>query len=832
MSNRPQRHWLLIALVIATVSVATVAVRGQRTWYGRPFAGILVDPDGVVSSFGLPSWDGFEKGLRYPDRILEVDGKPLLHPEPRAYRADVWARAVSEAAREGRTSVHVLARTASGEREIDLAISAFEPVAFFSIAAAPVAIAVLYVLGALLAIAASPQGRLARTFAKATLFGALFLFTVFDYHTSRALVPLFHLAFALAPMGLIALSLRLPDDVPLLARRPWIVGVLDAAGVALGLAMIGAHLAGASTLGLRSVCTALFAASFFFFAATFLVRFARAEGNRRAILRALLVAMVPVYAVIGLAFLLASLGVWSAPRAFAAVPALALTPLASVIAFIRHDLWGSRALLSRVLTRIAIVASVCAIAVAVGTTLAVLLHVPLGAALIAAAGTALAASLLLAPALRAADRAFFPSRADYKPTIEQLSEELTLIAVPEQVAHAVERTVRRWLPCERVEFRPLAPDEAAPVPARITPDPGPSSGVRRIATPEPAEASSAIFIDEPGRAPKGEAVSTRARAGRAHDDDDRGARASEAEPADELSIDVLFRGSPLAVLRVGKKRGGALFTSDDVDLLRTIANQAALALAHANSYAELELRRRQQAAAWRGEREALVETVAAEIAHEIRYPINFFRSIFNGADAAGSRLADGLTLDAEEVDIGCEEVERLERLVSGLRRVATRRLERRTVSVQDLVLKAERLLRDQLGSRRLDVRVEGTPALRCDSDQATQVLVNLLSNALDAAGDDGKVGVIWEVAKGGGSLSVWDTGPGFTGDPERVFAPWYTTKPRGTGLGLAITQRLVRAHGWSIEPTRRDGKTYFTVAIPEADIHASFEGARRGADVA
>ncbi len=198
-----------------------------------------------------------------------------------------------------------------------------------------------------------------------------------------------------------------------------------------------------------------------------------------------------------------------------------------------------------------------------------------------------------------------------------------------------------------------------------------------------------------------------------------------------------FHGSPLAVLRVGKKRGGALFTSEDLDLLQTIANQAALALAHAYSYAELELRRRQQAAAWRGEREALVETVAAEIAHEVRYPINYFRSIFQ-------RGQGDLRLDAEDVDIGCDEVERLERLVSPLRRVSSMRLERQRITVDELVVKAERLLRDQFGARALEVEIDATAAIRCDSDQVTQVLVNLLANALDAAGDEGRVGVAWE----------------------------------------------------------------------------------------
>jgi signal transduction histidine kinase len=375
------------------------------------------------------------------------------------------------------------------------------------------------------------------------------------------------------------------------------------------------------------------------------------------------------------------------------------------------------------------------------------------------------------------------------------------------VGHAVERTVRRWLPCEHVEFCPVRPVSKPPLALGDTQRPplppgdehGVASGIRPLLSVSQQPPAPGETVPPPPRVPT-------------------------PGPATELRVDVLFRGSPLAVLEVGRKRGGALFTSEDVDLLRTIANQAALALAHAYSYAELELRRRQQAAAWRGEREALVETVAAEIAHEVRYPINYFRSLFR-------RGQGSLRLDAEDVDIGCDEVERLERLVSGLRRVVTRRLERQRVTVDDLVVKAERLLRDHLGARRLEVDVPEGAALRCDYDQVTQVLVNLISNALDAAGEAGRVGVSWAASpQGGGVLTVWDTGQGFEGDPSRVFAPWYTTKPRGTGLGLAITHRIVRAHGWTIEPERRGDRTLFVIEIPASDIARS--PGERGMEVA
>ena len=234
------------------------------------------------------------------------------------------------------------------------------------------------------------------------------------------------------------------------------------------------------------------------------------------------------------------------------------------------------------------------------------------AALASCAAGALAAGVLVALALQMSDAAIFSSRAQYKPTVEQLSEQLTSIASPEEVAHAVERTVRRWLPCDHIELE-LAAQESE------------SAAVQR----SPTKAAPTIMLSP-----------------------------NQSIEADELALPVRFEGARLGTLRVGKKRGGALFTSEDLDLLKTIANQGALALAHASAYAELENRRRQQAAAWRDEREALVETLSAEIAHEVRYPINFFRSIFE-------RARSSRALDEEDIEIGREEVDRLERLVSG-----------------------------------------------------------------------------------------------------------------------------------------------------------------------
>jgi two-component system sensor histidine kinase HydH len=272
----------------------------------------------------------------------------------------------------------------------------------------------------------------------------------------------------------------------------------------------------------------------------------------------------------------------------------------------------------------------------------------------------------------------------------------------------------------------------------------------------------------------------------------------------------------VGVLEVGAPRSGGVFAPDEVRRLEAIARQAGAVLSYALACERLELERRQQAAVWRGEREALVETVAAEIAHEVRYSINFFRCLF---DVGPGPVA----LTAEQAEVGREEVERLERLVSGLRRSATHRIERRSVSLIDLCARARAVLRDTLQDRKIVLDGPAGLTIRCDVDQATQILVNLLANALEATQQGGEVGVRWRAIAEGLELVVWDTGPGYMGDPAALFAPWYTTKERGSGLGLAITHRLARAHGWEVNAMRGDGVTSFVVSISAADLLDSGE---------
>jgi signal transduction histidine kinase len=758
--------WSVYLLGFVAIALATVAISSAIEWYGSPCAGALVGPDAVVSDVTNPDWDGPRQGLHYPAQFLAVAGNRLTAVSP-SERGRLLGQIVERKAHAGAAEVVVEVAHGRRVRTLRLAIERLDGSTWWLLAGALFFAGALFATAGLVALWASPRAPLARSFAALASAAAVFTFTLFDYHTSYRLVPCFLVALAMLPGAAIVLALRLPDDAPWLRRRPWLERVIHLVGIAVATYFVAAYLLGRPMPLLRHLWPLVCGASFLFFVLTFVARYARAAGHRRDVLRALALAMVPPLVAIGLILAAEPLLGPSAQVGLLAYPALSLIPIAVAFAFVRHDLWGSRVLLSRILTRLLVGGFACVLAIAAGAALATWLGVAFRAAAIAAAASGIVAAVLVLLALHVAEVHIFPSRAQYKPTIEQLSAELINITSPDEVARAIERTVGRWLPCEHIRLGLRPPTGRLP-PAGQTaaPEERDSRPAERLATPR--------------------------------------------EGASTLVLPVVFGIQSLGTLDLGAKPGGALFTSDDLDLLGTIVNQGALALAHAHAYQELEERRKQQAAAWRGEREALVQTVAAEISHEIRYPLNFFRALFG---RAGDQ-----PLTAEDLDVGREEVERLERLVGGLRRMTAHRIQRQPTLVRDLCGRAETLLRDACAERPLAFAGDIALAIRCDPDQVTQILVNLLANALQAGGASGRAGVTWRHDGHEAEIEVWDDGPGFVGDPAILFAPWYTTKERGTGLGLAITHRLVRAHGWSIAAKREGERTLFSITVPKSDI--------------
>lgn len=224
------------------------------------------------------------------------------------------------------------------------------------------------------------------------------------------------------------------------------------------------------------------------------------------------------------------------------------------------------------------------------------------------------------------------------------------------------------------------------------------------------------------------------------------------------------------------------------------------------------------------ERMAYIGTLASGLAHEIRNPLNSLnlnmQMLEEEIDEHGGSAPTGKRL----LSITRSEIGRLERLVTDFLAYAKPRpLELEDLPAVRVLERTREVLAGDIQQRRARVEVEdltGGAVIRADPAQMTQLLLNLLSNALSAAQDAGRVPAVKLTAgRDGGAvvLSVTDNGPGIAdADLPRIFDVFFSTKKGGTGLGLAIVQRLAKAHGAQVKVESVLGEgTTVRVLLPE-----------------
>ncbi len=207
--------------------------------------------------------------------------------------------------------------------------------------------------------------------------------------------------------------------------------------------------------------------------------------------------------------------------------------------------------------------------------------------------------------------------------------------------------------------------------------------------------------------------------------------------------------------------------------------------------------------------------LAATLAHEIKNPLNSI----GGAALYIKKNFEGDLLK-EFLKIIYDEVTRINKLTTTLLDFARPvRPEPAPSDINGIVKETVDLLKQE--SDEHDVMVETDlegeiPESSFDPLQVKQVLINLLINAFEAVGKNGKIKIKTRLSDGKILITLEDNGRGM-GEEEMksIFNPFFTTKTRGTGLGLAVSKKIAREHGGDITVESVPGEgSAFTLSLP------------------
>lgn len=736
------------ALVVAALLLGASTAAGLAS-VGRPFPSFFVDPYGDYSVVFRPHWGTERLGLALHDHVTPAEGAGSD-----SARAEALDEAVQRAVRDGQRTVTLRVRHEGRARTFEAPIRFLSASDVFWFQGLYVLMALLLLWSAAATYLVAGRRPAARAYLALGAVGFVFLTTFLDYHFTRWFPSLFAASTLGNALTILAVAWCFPTPVPSRVGGAVARGLL-AAGCVIALVLAAGPFLDVELRVLRVMTSGAVPLALLVLAATVVLRLRSARGHARQELRAASWGLVIPPCLAGVGFIV----MWSlnAPAFHLLLPFVALAIPASIgYAIIRHNLLGVDAILTR---RVLAVPLVLLALVVGGITWALAREADLnGEAVPLAFGGALALATLAAGATWIT-RWLFQARARFQPTIEQLSDELAQAHDVARIRERIGALVTEFLPASRVDVLGVT--------------------------------------DIPARLPDDDAELLR-----------RGRPAwTREDPLRRLLYVPMRSGGELqGAVVVSPKHGHALFTDDEVRLVQTIASLGALAMSNAEMLEELEARRSLELGATRGDKELVVDVLAAEIAHELAYPLGFLRHFLRQVEQGRA--------SEEAMLVGRDEVARLQRMLAWIRRLQIPRPSLRDVVLADVVERTLVVLGRDLErrSQRCHVEVDAQLRVVADPDPLLQLLLNLLRNASDAAGEAGALGIRTRARDADVAIEVWNAGPAIEEDVAgRIFNPWFTTRPDGSGLGLAVVQRVARSFRWTVEHVHRDGITSFLV---------------------
>jgi len=412
----------------------------------------------------------------------------------------------------------------------------------------------------------------------------------------------------------------------------------------------------------------------------------------------------------------------------------------------------------------------------------------------------------------ALERVLFQRRVDYRDTLLRSSKEMVSIVDIEQLSNRLVRTVARALGSEKASLYLL--DESKdtynlktsvgidkePYENNILPR---DDAVVRILQSQ----REGVVREELEMAP--EDPNAQRVAGRMGDLDA------------EISVPIISKDKLIGILNLGHKDGKEIYSNEDLELLSTLANQAAIAIENARLYENLK---QSQATLRRADRLSSLGLLTAGLAHEIRNPLVAIRTF--------TQLLPERYDDAEFREgfqgLALKEVDRICGLINDLLSFA--RPSRPNVAeenMKDVVDGITRILESEAKEKNVEITRDfaaSLPKVWIDREQMKQVFMNLILNAIQAMTKGGTISISTrphsknQAGQAGQfvQVEVRDNGLGIPEENlEHIFDPFFTNKDEGSGLGLSISHQIVQEHGGYITVESKIGAgTSFFVNIP------------------
>jgi signal transduction histidine kinase len=293
----------------------------------------------------------------------------------------------------------------------------------------------------------------------------------------------------------------------------------------------------------------------------------------------------------------------------------------------------------------------------------------------------------------------------------------------------------------------------------------------------------------------------------------------------EACLPLVNKTRLIGFVNLGHKPCLGFYSHDELNLLRSLADNAAIALENAVLHEEWK---HTQLLLRRADRLRSLEAIAGGFAHEVRNPLT---SISTFIQLVPSRKDDPYFMDSFSAQV-VDDLARIERLIEEILDYA--RYMKPKFSAESLnhivssCLHFIEVKADKLGIAIDKQLADDLPTMLVDRQQIKQVLMNLAMNAIDAmAKTGGRLTVatrrIVRLDKSGWvQIEVADTGCGIAPeDLPHIFDPFFTTKHEsadriGTGLGLSIVHQIVQEHGGTVEARSTVGQgTHFLITLPE-----------------